>query len=130
MNRRRARRSDLLPLMDVIFLVLAVFFYLILYMTPHHGIELNLPAAKSSEADVDPFVTVSLRADAAIYVDGVLTPMAGLTDAIADARNGEEKQVYISADRSVEYHYVAEVLDTLRLARISNLALEMDSSGQ
>ena len=125
MAARKSRRLDLLPLMDCIFLVLAVFFYLILFMVEHRGIPLELPAASSAARNDQPFLTVSIDAEDRVYLEGRLVDWAELGAAIRRQRQEQpDQQIFVSADQQSRYATIARTLDVLRLAGSREIALE------
>ncbi len=125
----RARRLDLLPLMDCVFLVLAVFFYLILFMVEHHGIDLELPAGETTRQNFQPFITVSVDAAGALFVEGEAVSLDGLAAAVKQHRADPEAQIYVSADEKSTYADVARVLDTLRSGGVEHASLELAPAG-
>jgi len=111
------------PLVDVMLVLLIMF----MVTTPlmQQGIEVDLPKTSSSgvELNDEPFVLI---------IDSAQKMTAGKqTIAIADLRsklkaifeNRKNKQVYIQADRKVDYGFVAEAMGEIRAAGIFNIGL-------
>jgi biopolymer transport protein ExbD len=47
----RKSRVEIIPLIDVVFLLLVVFIYTMLSMAVHRGLNLNLPKSESAEIE-------------------------------------------------------------------------------
>lgn len=111
------------PLVDVM-LVLLIMFMLTAPMM-QQGIEVDLPKTSSSgvELNEDPFVLVVdsrgviKAANQVIKMDTLQKKMKSI---FTQRRN---KQVYIQADKNVNYGVVAEVMAELRAAGIYNIGL-------
>jgi biopolymer transport protein ExbD len=63
-KRRRLRpaRVEMLPLIDVVFLLLVFFIYAMLSMSLHRGLRLDLPVSSESEAETARVVQLSVTA--------------------------------------------------------------------
>ena len=111
------------PLVDVMLVLLVIFMVTAPMM--QQGIEVELPETKSSGVDPgeDPFVLV-IKKDRRIVLGSATVPMAqlqGKLKAIFD--NRKEKQIYIQADKEVDYGTVAEAMAEVRSAGIFNIGL-------
>ena len=114
---------NITPFVDVMLVLLVIF----MVTTPmmQQGIEVNLPETASSGVAVheDPFVLIIDR-NGQIKAGTVNLPVRSLRQklkAIFETR--ANKQVYIQADRSVEYGVVAEVMGEVKAAGIANIGL-------
>jgi len=111
------------PLVDVMLVLLIMF----MVTTPlmQQGIEVDLPktAASGVQATDDPFVLVihKNRKITAGNVNISMDQMEGKLRAIFKSR--KNKQLYLQADKSVEYGFVAEVMAEIRRAGIHNVGL-------
>ena len=111
------------PLVDVMLVLLVIFMVTAPMM--QQGIEVELPETKSSGVDPgeEPFVLV-IKKDRRIVLGSATVPMAqlqGKLKAIFD--NRKEKQIYIQADKQVDYGTVAEAMAEVRSAGIFNIGL-------
>jgi biopolymer transport protein TolR len=111
------------PLVDVMLVLLIIF----MVTTPmmQQGIDVELPETASSGVATteDPFVLV-IKKNRKIYVGDQHLPTADLQRrlrAIFETR--KNKQVYLQADRSVDYGFVAETMAEIRAAGIFNIGL-------
>ena len=120
-------RIEIIPLIDIMFFLLASFMLVSLTMINMKGIDVNLPTATSSQPNNKPdFTMVSIDALMDIYFekekvpkDDVLPRMQKLYDANHDVR------VFIRADKDATYETVVFVLDKARTAGIQKVGLEI-----
>lgn len=114
----RPARIELLPLMDVIFLLLAVFVYSMLSMVRAHVIPVDLPGLVSGEArDLPAVLLISLDATGCVYLAGQETSLDRVQERLRERRAQEpELAVVLQADREARHGSVALVLDMLHAA--------------
>jgi biopolymer transport protein ExbD len=120
-------RIEIIPLIDIMFFLLASFMLVSLTMINMKGIDVNLPTATSSQPNNKPdFTMVSIDALMDIYIekdkvpkDDVLPRLQKLYDANHDVR------VFIRADKDATYETVVFVLDKARTAGIQKVGLEI-----
>ena len=111
------------PLVDVMLVLLIMF----MVTTPlmQQGIDVDLPKTSSSgvETTDEPFVLV-ITANQQISAGKQSLQMETLREklkAIFETR--KNKQIYIQADRKVDYGFVAETMAEIRAAGIFNIGL-------
>ena len=111
------------PFVDVMLVLLIIFMVTAPMM--QQGIDVNLPKTSSAgvELNDEPFILV-IDIGGKIKIAGVNVEMNTLkTKLTAIFENKKNKQVYIQADRKVDYGIVAEVMGEARAAGIYNLSL-------
>ncbi len=111
------------PFVDVMLVLLVIFMVTAPMM--QQGIDVNLPKTSSAgvELNEDPFV-LTVDVGGKIKIAGVNVEMNSLkTKLKAIFENKKNKQIYIQADRKVDYGVVAEVMGEARAAGIYNLSL-------
>ena len=126
-NLKKKARIEMLPLMDVVFLVLAFFIYAMLSMSVHRSLPVSLPISETAEIDQNRTVSVTIRRDGGIFVDRSPVNMDSLTRVLSESSGGNpEKGVLLFADRSVAYEDIFRVLDKIRLAGLSRISLQAE----
>jgi biopolymer transport protein ExbD len=121
----RRPRIEMIPLIDVVFLLLVFFIYSMLSMTVHRGLPVNLPTASTSTVDRETFITVTLQRDGRLFMEDREVDTHTLPSLlIEEKKKNAEVQVYLRADRDVSYQRAVEVMDLVRSAGIHKLALE------
>ncbi len=111
------------PFVDVMLVLLIIFMVTAPMM--QQGIDVNLPKTASSGVSLNenPFVIV-ISAGGKIKISDIDVSMKDLKDKLkAIFQSKKNKQVYIQADRKVDYGYVAEAMGEIRQAGILNISL-------
>ncbi|XHR27448.1 MAG: ExbD/TolR family protein [Chthoniobacteraceae bacterium] len=131
-SKRRAR-IEIIPLIDIVFFLLATFVMVSLSMIKNQGISLNLPTASTAapQAQEGEASAISIQADGQIYFDktplapGELEPrLAALKAQRADPR------VVIHGDVKSEFGAAIAVLDAVRKAGIAKVAIQTQPAPQ
>lgn len=111
------------PLVDVMLVLLIMFMVTAPMM--QQGIEVDLPKTSSSgvELNEDPFV-LTIDSKGVIKAANQTLKINSLRDKMKSIfSQRKNKQLYIQADKSVNYGVVAEVMAELRAAGIYNIGL-------
>ncbi|UCD70848.1 MAG: biopolymer transporter ExbD [Syntrophobacterales bacterium] len=118
-------RIEMIPLIDVVFLLLIFFIYTMLSMTIHKGIPVLLPKAKTGLIEREAYLSISITRDQRIFLDEREVPMEGLLQRLMEKSKGQPHLiVFISGDRRVPYEWVIRVLDTVRASGLNRVSLE------
>lgn len=125
MGRRRAR-IEIIPLIDIMFFLLATFVMVSLSMIRNQGIALNLPAAATSTPQgQDRRWVVSVAADGTLYVDKQPATLAGLRGQFTRlAQSAPETRVYLQGDERADFGIVLSVLDTARETGLTKIVIQ------
>lgn len=111
------------PFVDVMLVLLVIFMVTAPMM--QQGIDVNLPKTSSAgvELNEDPFV-LTIDVGGKIKIGNTQVAMENLKPKLkAIFEHKKNKQVYIQADKKVDYGIVAEVMGEARAAGIYNLSL-------
>ncbi len=120
-------RIEMLPLIDIVFLLLVFFIYAMLSMAVHRGLPVELPLSTTAQIDKQLTLSVSVEADETIYVDKERVALERLTEVLRSKADPiGEPGVLIFADRSLPYQMIYNVLDKIRLAGLSRISLQAD----
>ena len=123
----RKARIEILPLIDIVFLLLVFFIYAMLSMAVHRGLQVNLPTSSTAEIDKKLILSVTLKADGAIYVDQQPVERKNFIASLkAKIEEAEEPGVLLFADRTIPYEHVFQVLDRIRQAGITRISLQAE----
>ena len=120
-------RIEMLPLIDIVFLLLVFFIYAMLSMAVHRGLPVELPLSSTAEIDKKLILSVTVKADGTIYVDKEPVALAELTRIlVSNADDTREPGVLVFADRDLPYQMIYHVLDKIRQAGLSRISLQAD----
>ena len=111
------------PFVDVMLVLLVIFMVTAPMM--QQGLDVNLPKTASTGVALneDPFVLTIDAAGKITTVGNEIKSDALSTKIKAVFENRKNKQIYIQADRKVDYGTVAYVMGEIRMAGITNISL-------
>lgn len=131
LNTNRKTRIEMLPLIDIVFLLLVFFIYAMLSMAVHRGLPIQLPTSSSVKIDKSLVLSVTVKADGTIFIDKEKIALKKLTKALQMKAKGEkEPGVLLFADRSLAYQKLFHVLDQIRNSGISRISLQAEVEQQ
>ena len=119
-------RIEIIPLIDIMFFLLAAFMLVSLSMVNLKGVKLNLPTATSSTAESKKdFVDISVDKDGVVYLDKKLIGDNELVAALAGLqKENPNLRIFISGDQAARHGRMIRVLDLVRRAGIDKVAFE------
>lgn len=125
----RRARIEMLPLIDIVFLLLVFFIYAMLSMAVHRGLPVALPESETAMIDKKLVLSVTLKRDGTMFVDREAVPLEELSDKLKNkaAKSGEAGAL-IFADREVSYQRLFQVLDRVKKAGIERISLQAEGS--
>ena len=131
-RRKRGHRGgapmaeiNIVPLVDVV-LVLLIIFMATTAFVKESGLNMKLPAAKTSEVvpQENKDINVALTRDGGIFVDGKGTSEAALEALMRQrAAQNPETRVVIKGDENIEYKRVVRVMDMAKQTGLPKVAL-------
>ena len=120
-------RLEIIPLIDIMFFLLASFMLVSLTMINMKAIDVALPTATSAQPNTKPdFIIVSIDALMDIYFEKEKVPREEVLAKFQDLYSkNHEVRIYLRADKGANYDTVMFVLDSLRTAGIQKVGLEV-----
>lgn len=111
------------PLVDVMLVLLIIFMVTAPMM--NQGLDVELPETASSGVETtDEPMTLVIRKNRKLFIGDAPVSMDSLAKKlVAIMETRKNKQVYIQADRQVDYGYVAEAMGEIRAAGIFSIGL-------
>ena len=120
-------RIEMLPLIDIVFLLLVFFIYAMLSMAVHRGLPILLPTSSSANIDKSLVLSVSIQSNGTIYVDKEQIDLNDLAAVLKrKTGSGKDPGVLLFAERSLSYQSLFRVLDQIRMADIHRISLQAD----
>ena len=125
-------RIEIIPLIDIMFFLLAAFMLVSLSMVNIKSVKVNLPTATSAGADSrKDFADISVDKSGALYLDKKPVGSNELIRSLLAARATQpDFRVIISADKDSRHGDVIHALDLVRSAGIDKVAFEIQDTGQ
>ncbi|ERN40995.1 biopolymer transport protein [Rubidibacter lacunae KORDI 51-2] len=119
---------NILPMIDVIFAILAFFMLSTLFLTRNEGLPVNLPNAENASPVNEIDFTVSLQEDGTLALNSKPIAIDELRPAIEEMlQAGDIGIVRIEADKKVFHERVIEVMDRLRTLEGIQLGIATES---
>jgi len=129
--KRKSARIEMVPLIDIVFLLLVFFIYAMLSMAVHRGMNLDLPDSLSPVPSEESLLSVSVAVQdgaAVIYLNKREIPLSVLGQVLRNRSRAlkDKPEVLLFADKTVSYQQLYEVLDTISSAGISAISLQAE----
>jgi len=113
---------NILPMIDIIFVILSFFIVSSLYLVRLETIPVNLPNAETSNQEKDSLIVVTLNLDNRVFIDDKFIDISILENKIrSKLRVSNNKKVVLRADKGIKYGKVIIILDILR--KIENIKI-------
>lgn len=127
LNQSSKVRIELIPLIDIVFLLLVFFIYAMLSMAVHRGLPVRLPSAATSRVEKQTTLSVTIKADGSTFVDKEPVPLSELAGVLkAKAAGNHQTGVLLFADRSLTYQKLFRVLDQIRSTGLNHVSLQAE----
>lgn len=120
-------RVEMIPLIDVIFLLLVTFIFFTMSMAIHRGLPVQLPSSSTAQVERKGFVDITIKEDGTVYLDRkemTLSELAARLTVIH--RESPETRVLISGDKKASYELIISVMDAVKKSGIPGVSLETE----
>ena len=113
---------NILPMIDIIFVILSFFIVSSLYLVKLETIPVNLPSAETSNQEKDSVIVVTLNIENNVFIDEKFIDASTLENEIkSKLKTSKNKKVILRADKGLKYGKVISILDVLR--KIENIKI-------
>jgi len=121
---RRRSRIVIIPLIDIMFFLLASFMMLSLQMNKTENIKVNLPSASQAQHDFKPdMINIAVDKAGAVWLEKKQITLPELSLVLSNRfRADTNAPVYISGDRDTLHGTMVEVYETARRAGVQKVA--------
>ena len=127
LQANKKARIEMLPLIDIVFLLLVFFIYAMLSMAVHRGLPVALPTSSSATIDKELVLSVSVKTDGTIYINRDQIPLNDLSSTLISKTKGyKDPGVLLFADRDLSYQKLFSVMDQIRTAGINRISLQAE----
>jgi biopolymer transport protein ExbD len=122
-------RIEIIPLIDIMFFLLASFMMVSLSQVHLKGIKVNLPTGQSGQTqDKQNYVSLSVDKDGYVYFDKEKITLEEVYPRLVKIRaeNGDAK-IFVRGDRDALHGNVTRLLDQIRSSGFDKIAFEIKS---
>jgi biopolymer transport protein ExbD len=124
--QRKRARIEIIPLIDIMFFLLATFVMVSLSMVKNQGIVVRLPAAESgAPVERSHAVRVSVDASGTLLLDREAVSLPALRERLRALKLADpELSVFINGDERADFGLAVSVLDEVRLLGIAKVTVQ------
>ena len=125
-------RIEIIPLIDIIFFLLATFVMVSLSMTKNQGLQVALPTATAAQslgnqAEVDQAATLSVNAKGEIFFNKEKVSLPQLGMRLQSFKNqSKDPKVIVNGDSKADFRTIVQVLDEAKRIGITKVGLSTD----
>ena len=126
-HAKRRARIEIIPLIDIVFFLLATFVMVSLSMVKNKGIDVNLPSATTSAQQVkdNQYTAITVTEKGEIYFNKDKITLAELPVRFKALKKiNHDPSIVLNADSKASYGRAIFVLDEARRSGIKKVALE------
>lgn len=118
---------NILPMIDVIFSILAFFIISTLFLSRSQGLSVDLPSAQTSQPKQTAEINITIEPSGDLFLDRQEIQLKELKAALTEKISSDsESLVIINADEKVEHGIVVKVMDRLRQVPGAKMAIAAD----
>ena len=118
-------RIEMIPLIDIVFLLLVFFIYAMLSMVVHRGFKVDLPQATTTEIDKEDYASITVDKENRILLNKEEVLIENLSEEIKTEIK-EGVKIFINGDKEADLGVVINILDTLRRDNIKEVYFETE----
>ena len=126
-DNKSENKIDILPMIDIIFSILAFLIISSLYLTRVETVSVELPKASNSITQNKKFVNISIDKGGNLFINKKRTRLQEMKVNVVNLTNKNKNLVVLNADKNVSHGYVISVLDVLRSIDGLKLAISTKS---
>jgi biopolymer transport protein ExbD len=121
MKQRKSReyrrgRIEIIPMIDVMFFLLATFMLASLSMQNLHSLAVNLPQGKAAPLQPNKPVTLTVTQDNLIFLDKTPVTLATLAETLKPMLRGPDASIIVAADSAASNGVVVQAMLQTRKA--------------
>jgi biopolymer transport protein ExbD len=131
-RRGKGARIEIIPLIDIIFFLLATFIMVSLSMTKNQGVQVSLPGASTAQSlgdnqEMEKAVSVSVNDKGEVFFNKDKILITQLPLRLQTYKlTSKDPRVIINSDGAADFKFVVAVLDEVRKIGISKVGINTD----
>ena len=125
-------RIEIIPLIDIIFFLLATFIMVSLSMTKNQGVQVALPTASTAaslgdQAEMEKALTLSVNDKGEVFFNKEKITIAQLPMKLQTFKSmSKDPKVIVNSDAGADFEHVVAVLDEVRKIGIAKVGINTD----
>ena len=126
-DNNNKNKIDILPMIDIIFAILAFLIISSLYLTRIDTISVDLPKASNSINQKNKFINISIDKFGNLFINKNITQFEDLKLMVIKLTDKDRNNIVLNADKNVSHGDVIKVLDILRSINGLKIAISTKS---
>jgi biopolymer transport protein ExbD len=124
---KKRARLEIIPLIDIMFFLLASFMLVSLSMTKQRTVSVNLPAASTSQTNLKPDnISLAVNAAGQVFFEKQSITLDALETMLKERLNAnKDLPVFISGDAATPHGAMIAVLDYVRRCGVTKVAFSV-----
>ena len=129
LRQTRKGRIEIIPMIDVMFFLLATFMLASLSMQNLNSLAVNLPQGSAPPMQVKTPVTLTVRANGEIFLDQTPVTVANLASTLRPMLPGHESTIIVAADEVAPQGIVVKAMLQARAAGAEHFLIAVKRGG-
>ena len=127
---QKKARLEIIPLIDIMFFLLASFMLVSLTMTKQRTVSVNLPASASGQTNLKPDnISLAVKADGQLFIEKQPIALDALEAMLKDKlKANKDLPVFISGDAATPHGAMIAVLDYVRRCGVTKVAFSVKTA--
>jgi biopolymer transport protein ExbD len=129
-EKRKRMSAELLPLMDMIFLLLVIFIFMLVQMRPDFGVSVDLPdigKTQKEQIKKEKIVTISITNTNQVYINDKKVKLKQFQTELNKLNSNKEKTSFIiKGDKKADYGTMVSVFEIMRNNKINNVIFDIN----
>ena len=128
---RKSARIEIIPMIDVMMFLLVFFVLISLHVIPALGIKTQLPSsAQLEKLEIRKHVVVTMARGGQVQLDGADYSLGGLRSALGELkRQSKDVDVVVNGDRDASLQQLVDIMDAVKSAGITSIAISSTQKG-
>lgn len=119
----RQPRLMIIPMIDIIFFLMVFFLFSTLQMVYQKSMPVNLPVASQTQQEAPKPVSITVMADGIVSIGDDKVALDDVKSRVAQLADKSETPVILRADEKAEHGQVVKVMEQIKSAGVTKLAI-------
>lgn len=120
---RKEAVFDLMPLIDVVFLLIIFFMLTTSFRTIFQGIKVDLPTTTTKQEKIEQNIIITITKDNVLYLDTTRVTTSKLVSLLKKKLGEKKGLVMINADKLVRHGKVVQIMDLAKQAGANRVGI-------
>lgn len=115
-------RIEMIPLIDIVFLLLVFFIYAMLSMTVQRGLKVSVPKSETGTVNQDEYISITINSENELFFNKDKVNINDLPNMILNVKKIKpDQKIFVNGDEETRLGVAIEILDLLRVHGIDEV---------